>query len=139
MLNFRNTNIFFLLLAVIALGANAFVTVPFVIYPLLLVIYSGIVFYGCYFVDSNFFLPVVCSAKTNRKEIAISFDDGPANQYTGETLQVLNDHGVKAAFFCIGKRIGENEKLFRQLHEEGHLIGNHSYSHHIWFDLFSYQ
>ena len=47
------------------------------------------------------------------------------------------EDGVKSAFFCIGKRIAENEQLFQQLHEEGHLIGNHSFSHHVWFDLFS--
>ena len=137
MLNFRNTNICFIILLVIFIGLDIYAGIPFFIYPLLLLVYSGIVFYGCYFVDSNFFLPVICSAKTDNKEIAISFDDGPANQYTPEILQVLNEHGVKAAFFCIGKRIGENEKLFQRLHKEGHLIGNHSYSHHVWFDLFS--
>ncbi|MEP7143595.1 MAG: polysaccharide deacetylase family protein [Ferruginibacter sp.] len=139
MLNFRNTNIFFIVLLVIAIGLNKSAGIPFFVYPVLLLIYSGIVFYGCYFVDSNFFLPVICSAKTDMKEIAISFDDGPVNQYTPETLQVLKAHGVKAAFFCIGSRIGENEKLFRQLHEEGHVIGNHSFSHGFWFDLFSYK
>ena len=70
---------------------------------------SGLLYY---FVQSNFFLPVICSGATGKKEIAISFDDGPASQYTPETLQVLNELDVKAAFFCIGMRIGKNEKLF---------------------------
>ncbi len=137
MLNFRNTNIFFIILLVIAAGLHWYEGIPVFVYPLLLLIYSGIVFYGCYFIHSNFFLPVICSAATNKKEIAISFDDGPANKYTPETLQALNEQGIKAAFFCIGKHIRENEKLFKRIHDEGHLIGNHSYSHHVWFDFFS--
>jgi len=139
MLNFRNTNIILILLLVITIGLDLYTRVPIFVYPLLLLLYSAVVFYGCFFVHSNFFLPVICSANSRKKEIAISFDDGPMNYYTAETLKVLNDHGVKAAFFCIGKRIGENEKLFQQVHEEGHMIGNHSYSHHVLFDLFSYK
>ncbi|MCW3093620.1 MAG: polysaccharide deacetylase family protein [Ferruginibacter sp.] len=137
MLTFRNTNIVFILLLVIVVCINIFVDLPFIIYPSMVFIYSGIVFYGCYFVESGFFLPMICFANTDKKEIAISFDDGPANQYTAEVLQVLNEQGVKAAFFCIGKRIRGNENLFQQIHQDGHLIGNHSYSHHSWFDLFS--
>ncbi|MEP7107074.1 MAG: polysaccharide deacetylase family protein [Ferruginibacter sp.] len=128
-----------MLLLVFATGLHWYAGIPVFVYPVLLLLYSGIVFYGCYFVHSNFFLPVICSAKTDKKEIAISFDDGPANQYTPEILEVLNRHGVKAAFFCIGNRIGENEKLFQRLLEEGHMIGNHSYSHHILFDLLSFK
>jgi peptidoglycan/xylan/chitin deacetylase (PgdA/CDA1 family) len=88
-------------------------------------------------VGSNFFIPITCSAKTDKKEIAISFDDGPAVQFTPEILQVLKEYDVKATFFCIGKRIAGNENLFRQIHEEGHIIGNHSFSHHFWFDMYS--
>ena len=139
MLNFRNTNIFFTGLLIITIGLHLYTGVPFFVYPVLLFLYSIVVFYGCYFVNSDFFLPVICSATTNKKEIAISFDDGPANQFTAEIVALLNEHKVKAAFFCIGKRIAGNEQLFRQLHADEHLIGNHSYSHHFWFDLFSYK
>ena len=40
-------------------------------------------------------------------------------------------------FFALETGLQENESLFRQVHEAGHIIGNHSYSHHMWFDLFS--
>ena len=127
----------FIILLVIAVGLDAYSGIPFFVYILLLLMYSGIVFYGCYFVDSNFFLPVICSATTDQKIIAISFDDGPANEHTAEILQMLKHQGVEAAFFCIGKRISGNEELFKQLIGEGHVIGNHSYSHHTFFDFFS--
>ena len=54
-----------------------------------------------------------------------------------DILQVLKAHHTEAAFFCIGERIGGNEQLLQQILAEGHIIGNHSYSHHFWFDLFS--
>ena len=54
-------------------------------------------------------------------------------------MQILKAHQVKAAFFCIGKRIKGNDPLLKQVYDEGHLIGNHSYSHDLWFDLFSAQ
>jgi peptidoglycan/xylan/chitin deacetylase (PgdA/CDA1 family) len=104
---------------------------------LLFVVYSGIVFYGCYYVGSNFFIKIICSAKTNKKEIAISFDDGPATNFTPGILQLLKQENIKATFFCIGKRIAGNENILRQIKDDGHIIGNHSYSHHFWFDMFS--
>lgn len=104
---------------------------------LLLFVYSLIVFYGCYFINSNFFIKTVCKAQTNKKEIAITFDDGPAESYTPQLLQVLVQHDVKAAFFCIGKCIDNNKALLKQVHEQGHIIGNHSYTHATWFPLFS--
>ena len=82
-------------------------------------------------------MKVFCSAKTDKKEIAISFDDGPSGNYTPQILETLKEHNVKAIFFCIGKQINANKKIFKQLHEDDHIIGNHSYSHHFFFDLFS--
>ena len=121
----------------ITIGININQHIPVFIYPLLFFIYTLIIFYGCINVSAHFFIKVLCAAKTTKKEIAISFDDGPAAQYTPQILQVLKTANVKATFFCIGRRIEGNEHLFKQIHEEGHIIGNHSFSHHFWFDMFS--
>lgn len=137
MLNFRNTNVLFTALLLAVIGYDLSHRVLPSIYLLVVFLYSLFLFYGSYFVWSGFFLKVICSARTDKKEIAISFDDGPANDFTPAILKVLRDHQVETAFFCIGNRIQGNEHLLRQLHEEGHIIGNHSYSHHFWFDLFS--
>lgn len=137
MLNFRNTNIFFICLLIILIAVHINYGLPTYIYPLLFVVYSLIVFYGCYYVGSNFFIKIVCSADTDEKEIAISFDDGPATNYTPEILELLKHDNIKATFFCIGNRIAGNEKIVKQINDEGHIIGNHSYSHHFWFDMFS--
>ena len=62
-------------------------------------------------------------------QIALTFDDGPHPVYTAQILDGLKERGVKATFFVIGKNIEGNEELLERMHQEGHLIGNHTYSH----------
>lgn len=137
MLNFRNTNIFFIALLAILIGLHVKYGLPVYIYPILFVAWSLIVFRGCINVSSGFFIRIACKADTNKKEIAISFDDGPAENYTQQILAILKAEDVKATFFCIGNRIAGNEAILKQAQDEGHIIGNHSYSHHFWFDMYS--
>jgi peptidoglycan/xylan/chitin deacetylase (PgdA/CDA1 family) len=137
MLNFRNTNIFFIALLAILIGVHVKFGLPILAYFLLLLAYSLIVFWGCYDVGSGFFIKIVCKTDTGRKEIAISFDDGPAENYTPKILEILDTENVKATFFCIGNRIAGNEAILKQVQAYGHIIGNHSYSHHFWFDMYS--
>jgi len=137
MLTFKNTNIVFIVLLIILIGCNVVYTISFGLYFLLFFFYSLILFYGCYFINANFFIKVICHGSPDKKQIAISFDDGPATSFTREILEVLQRHHIKAAFFCIGNRIKGNEELLLHLYNEEHIIGNHSYSHHFWFDLFS--
>lgn len=61
--------------------------------------------------------------------IALTFDDGPHPVYTAKLLDGLRERGVKATFFLIGENISGNEEIVRQMHEDGHLIGNHTWSH----------
>ena len=68
--------------------------------------------------------------------MALSFDDGPAGS-TSQVLDILKENKVEAAFFCIGKKIPGNEALIKRMAAEGHIIGNHSFSHHPLFDFFS--
>lgn len=137
MLNFRTTNIAFIIAVLVIAAFATRYPVPLYIYPLLLIVYLSTLFYGSYYVGSNFFMKVLCRGSQQLKQIAISFDDGPANAHTAEILQVLKAHHVPAVFFCIGKNIAGKEALLQTIHEEGHIIGNHSFSHHFWFDLFS--
>lgn len=63
------------------------------------------------------------------KKIAITFDDGPNNEYTEELLAGLKERGVKATFFLLGKEVEKYPDIVAKIHEEGHLIGTHSYEH----------
>jgi len=137
MLNFRNVNMLFISLLLLSMVGEIVYGVPFYVYLILAGVYSLLLFYGCYYVGSNFFIRIICSAKTHKKVVALSFDDGPVAGNTLQILQTLKENNAEAAFFCIGSRIAGNEAIFRQIHNEGHLIGNHTFSHHFWFDMFS--
>jgi peptidoglycan-N-acetylglucosamine deacetylase len=62
-------------------------------------------------------------------EIALTFDDGPSSQYTPKVLDILRDNNVKATFFVIGKFIEKNKDILKREADEGHIIGNHTYTH----------
>lgn len=61
--------------------------------------------------------------------VALTFDDGPNSEHTKTLLDGLKKRGVKASFFLMGKNIEGNEDLVKRMHDEGHLIGNHTFDH----------
>lgn len=70
------------------------------------------------------------TAFSQKKLVALSFDDGPNTTTTVQMLDVLKKHGVKASFFVIGNNINEeSSKVMVRAHNEGHDIENHSKSH----------
>lgn len=71
------------------------------------------------------FIPRV---NTEEKVIALTFDDGP-NENTENVLHILNDKNVKATFFLIGEEIERHQDITKSIVDQGHDIGNHSYSH----------
>lgn len=66
---------------------------------------------------------------TNQKEIYITFDAGFENGNTERILDALKKHGVKATFFLVGNYFETQPELVKRMAEEGHTIGNHTYSH----------
>ena len=62
-------------------------------------------------------------------DFAITFDDGPHPEFTPKILEVLASHQVKATFFVSGRNIESNRSTAEDLASQGHLIGNHTYSH----------
>jgi len=62
-------------------------------------------------------------------ELALTFDDGPNPAWTPRLLDILATHGVRATFFMVGRFVQAEPALVRRVAEEGHLIGNHSWSH----------
>lgn len=63
------------------------------------------------------------------KKIAITFDDGPHPHYTEQLLDGLRERGVKATFFVTGEHAQLYPEIIKRMNEEGHLVGNHTYSH----------
>ncbi|WP_431243574.1 polysaccharide deacetylase family protein [Flavobacterium sp. P21] len=54
-----------------------------------------------------------------------------------EILELLKKYNAKATFFCIGKNIEEHPEILQKVIDEGHLVGNHSYSHSKFFDFYN--
>jgi cellulose synthase/poly-beta-1,6-N-acetylglucosamine synthase-like glycosyltransferase/peptidoglycan/xylan/chitin deacetylase (PgdA/CDA1 family) len=65
----------------------------------------------------------------SQKKIAITFDDGPDPQWTPKILDVLKEKNAKATFFLIGVEAQENASLTKRIYNEGHEIGNHTFTH----------
>lgn len=64
-----------------------------------------------------------------KKKIALTFDDGPHEKYTPMLLDGLKERNVSASFFLMGKNAEAYPEIVKRIKEEGHVIGNHSYSH----------
>ncbi|MEW6623535.1 MAG: polysaccharide deacetylase family protein [Bacillota bacterium] len=69
------------------------------------------------------------SGPTNTNRVALTFDDGPDGKYTPQVLDVLKQYKVPATFFLIGERSARYSWVVDRIFKEGHLIGNHSWSH----------
>ncbi len=65
----------------------------------------------------------------DEKKIYLTFDDGPVEGVTDYVLDVLQDRKMKASFFMVGDNIRKNKPLAQRVVNEGHQVGNHSFSH----------
>lgn len=68
-------------------------------------------------------------SKNKYNSIYLTFDDGPHPDTTRELLRILNDNGIKASFFCVGENVEKHAELYREIIEQGHITGNHTYNH----------
>lgn len=62
-------------------------------------------------------------------ELFLTFDDGPTPEITPWVLAALKEFNARATFFCIGKNVKKHLDLYNQILNEGHSVGNHSYTH----------
>lgn len=63
------------------------------------------------------------------KKLYLTFDDGPHPVVTPFVLDELRKYNAKATFFCIGKNVAAHPEIYKQIIEEGHAVGNHTYNH----------
>lgn len=89
-------------------------------------------------IRSGVYVRAFCREKTDRKEVYLTFDDGPHPPETERVLDVLREHGARATFFLIGFKVSGNEAVLRRMLEEGHALGLHTYSHAGTFPLLSF-
>lgn len=73
--------------------------------------------------------PVTAAEDTEQKVICLTFDDGPTDSTTPKVLDILEEFGVRATFFLIGRQISGREDIVRRTAAAGHAVGIHTYSH----------
>ena len=65
----------------------------------------------------------------NKKQVVLTFDDGPIPEVTPWVLNLLKEENIKACFFCVGENVQRYPEVFQQVIDEGHQVGNHTFNH----------
>lgn len=106
-----------------------------VILPFVLVF--GFLFWAVVSIRSQVFVKTECDFSSDKKEVMLSFDDGPEPEKTDAILALLEKYNMQGIFFLIGKKIDQYPEIVQRIVEKGHTIGSHSYSHGYTFDMLS--
>lgn len=76
------------------------------------------------------FIPgVTWRRKSAGKTIFLTFDDGPVPEVTPHVLDMLDEYGWKATFFCVGENVQKYPDLYQEIIRRGHRTGNHTHNH----------
>jgi peptidoglycan/xylan/chitin deacetylase (PgdA/CDA1 family) len=76
-----------------------------------------------------FFGKLLWKVEDAGKKIYLTFDDGPIPEVTPRVLDILDDFGWKATFFCVGENVKKYPELYDEILKRGHRTGNHSFNH----------
>ncbi|WP_281321870.1 polysaccharide deacetylase family protein [Flavobacterium aestivum] len=127
---------FFISVLTLLTLVSFFVVVEIKYFVLIAILWFLVVFWGSAYIASNYHVTAYCNNPLEKeKKIALTFDDGP-HEMTTPVLEILRQYNAKATFFCIGKNIESHPDILKKITEEGHTVGNHSYSHSPFFDFY---
>ncbi len=87
--------------------------------------------WGTFTPNSRVFGKVIGRGFTPSPVVAITFDDGPTEEFTPGVLDALRQAGIKATFFCLGRNVHAHPELARRIVDEGHELASHGYDHGI--------
>lgn len=134
-ITFRSTTVLFLLGLIAFFWLHQTVGLSYWVLVAWVHVYVLVQVCGAYFIGMNFHIESTNALPGNSRRVLLTFDDGPHSPTTARVLDVLKQHGVKAVFFVIGKQVKGREELLGRIVDEGHWLGNHSFSHDAWIDL----
>jgi peptidoglycan/xylan/chitin deacetylase (PgdA/CDA1 family) len=97
---------------------------------------AGILSLGIFHPRFPLFGPVVWRGRSDKPQVALTFDDGPHPEFTPRVTQALESVGGKGTFFCIGAQAEKYPAEVKALVSAGHQIGNHTWSHNTTKHLF---
>lgn len=75
------------------------------------------------------FFNQVWNIPNTENSIYLTFDDGPTPEITERVLEILDNHHIKATFFCIGDNVRKHSEIVQKIISKQHSVGNHTYSH----------
>jgi len=137
MITHKNISLFFIFLLLLLFLVNFYTAINLLWFIGIIIIWIGINAFGSARISSNYHVKAFCNnASETEKKIALTFDDGPSI-FTLEVLDLLKKYDAKATFFCIGKNVEAHPEIVKKIIAEGHLVGNHSYSHSKFFDFYN--
>ena len=102
----------------------------------LILIVAFLLFWASWSISAGVYIKAVCKLNTHEKVVALTYDDGPEPATTPPLLEILKKYDAKATFFCIGHKAEQFPYIVRQIVDEGHTVGNHSYNHEAKFPLY---
>jgi peptidoglycan/xylan/chitin deacetylase (PgdA/CDA1 family) len=138
MLAYRKIFLLILILSVLILGlAWGFSFLNTWLILLLILANIAVLLAGSFYICSGLYIQALCSGNADTKKVSITFDDGPDKIITPRVLDLLKQYDIKAGFFLVGENIVGNEEIVNRMINEGHIIGNHSYSHKKYFGFLS--
>lgn len=92
-------------------------------------LYAGLILLGVLVLRLGVFVDVLWRGPKDARGVALTFDDGPSPEHTPKVLDLLDEAGVKATFFVIGRKAEAHPELVRAIAERGHAVGVHGYGH----------
>lgn len=136
----HKVNTVFFVAVVLLLAIRSFIEpLPWWVFLLPLFLWLIIAAVGSGLVQSGYHIKTLNkNLHPTGKQIALTFDDGPT-PHTEKVLDVLARYNIKATFFCIGSQIEIYPDIFKRILDEGHTVGNHTYSHSTKMGFFSKQ
>jgi peptidoglycan/xylan/chitin deacetylase (PgdA/CDA1 family) len=78
---------------------------------------------------TGFFSDFIWNIDTIKKELFLTFDDGPVPELTEKVLDILDLYNAKATFFNVGHNVRKYPEIYREILNRGHTTGNHTYNH----------
>lgn len=115
-----------LIVAVLAVVTQA---IPWWVLALMLVGYAGFATLGVIVQRWRMFGNPVLAGSPGNERVALTFDDGPHPETTRRVLALLRARNQRATFFVIGKKVDAHPEVVREIVEQGHEVGLHSYAH----------
>lgn len=82
-------------------------------------------------VASRWITRVIWRGPAQEPRIALTFDDGPHPEFTPRLLDILSLFSIRATFFVIGRHVEKHPKIAEAIHDRGHELANHTYTHRL--------